>query len=124
MSARTITALSLLFLTACNRNENKFDASGMFEADEVIVSASASGRILSLNIDEGSTIAKDSVVGLVDPTDLSLQKEQVQASIAALNQKTSDATPQIKMLQDQLTVQQTQLDNLLHEHTRIENLLK
>jgi len=124
MSARTITALSLLMLIGCNRNGNKFDASGTFEADEVIVSAGATGKILSLDIDEGSTIAKDSIVGLVDPTDLSLQKEQVQASIASLNEKTSDATPQIKMLQDQLTVQQTQLDNLLHERGRIENLLK
>lgn len=124
MSARTIVALSVIFLTACGRNQNKFDASGTFEADEVIVSASATGKILSLDIDEGSTIAKDSIVGLVDPTDLSLQKEQVQASIASLNEKTSDATPQIKMLQDQLTVQQTQLDNLLHERGRIENLLK
>ena len=124
MKARTITALSIMVIMACNRDQNKFDASGTFEADEVIVSASASGKILSLDIDEGSTIVKDSVVGLVDPTDLSLQKQQVQASIEALNQKTSDATPQIKMLEDQLKVQQAQLDNLLHERERIENLLK
>ena len=124
MDARIITALAMIILTACNRNGNNFDATGTFEADEVIVSASANGKILSLNINEGSRIAKDSVVGLVDPTDLSLQKQQVQASIAALNEKTSDATPQIKMLQDQLKVQQTQLDNLLHEKARIENLLK
>src|SRR6478672_4368962 len=124
MNARIITALAMIILTACNRSGNKFDATGTFEADEVIVSASANGKILSLNINEGSRITKDSVVGLVDPTDLSLQKQQVQASIAALNEKTSDATPQIKMLQDQLNVQQTQLDNLLHERDRIENLLK
>jgi len=124
MDARIITALAMIILTACNRNGNKFDATGTFEADEVIVSASANGKILSLNINEGSRIAKDSVVGLVDPTDLSLQEQQVQASIAALNEKTSDATPQIKMLQDQLNVQQTQLDNLLHEQARIENFLK
>ena len=124
MNARIITALAMIILTACNRSGNKFDATGTFEADEVIVSASANGKILSLNINEGSRIAKDSVVGLVDPTDLSLQEQQVQASIAALNEKTSDATPQIKMLQDQLNVQQTQLDNLLHEQARIENLLK
>ena len=111
-------------IAACNRNSDQFDASGTFEADEVVVSATASGKILSLNIDEGSTIAKDSIVGLVDPTDISLQKEQVQASIRALNEKTSTVTPQVKMLQDQLAVQQTQLNNLLHEKTRTENLLK
>jgi membrane fusion protein YbhG len=124
MNARVIAALPVIILISCGRNENKFDASGTFEADEVIVSASASGKILSLDIDEGSVVAKDSIVGLVDPTDLSLQKQQVQASIEALNEKTSDVTPQVKMLQDQLNVQQTQLDNLLHERTRIENLVK
>jgi membrane fusion protein YbhG len=124
MKAKILTVPVILFLTACNRDQNKFDASGTFEADEVIVSAAASGKILSLDIDEGSMIAKDSVVGLVDPTDISLQKQQVQASISALSEKTSDATPQVKMLQDQLTVQQTQLDNLLHEQARTENLLK
>jgi HlyD family secretion protein len=124
MNARTITAFSLVILISCGHNQNKFDASGTFEADEVIVSASASGKILSLDIDEGSVVARDSIVGLVDPTDLSLQKQQVQASIEALNEKTSDVTPQVKMLQDQLNVQQTQLDNLLHERARIENLVK
>jgi HlyD family secretion protein len=124
MNTRTIAALSLLFLMACSSHENKFDASGTFEADEVIVSASANGRILSLVVDEGSTIAKDSIVGLVDPTDLSLQRQQVQASMDALHEKTSDVTPQIKMLNDQLAVQQAQLNNLLHEQARVENLLK
>jgi HlyD family secretion protein len=119
-----MAALSTIILISCGRNQNKFDASGTFEADEVIVSASANGRILSLDIDEGSVVARDSIVGLVDPTDLSLQKQQVQASIDALNEKTSDVTPQVKMLEDQLKVQQTQLDNLLHERARIENLVK
>jgi HlyD family secretion protein len=90
----------------------------------VVVSASASGKILSLNIEEGSSVAKDSIVGVVDPTDLSLQKQQIEASIQALSEKTSNVTPQVKMLQDQLAVQQTQLNNLMHEQTRVENLLK
>jgi len=124
MNARILAALSVILVTACGRNQNKFDASGSFEADEVIVSASASGKIISLGIDEGSVLAKDSIVGLVDPTDLSLQKQQVQASIEALNEKTSDVSPQVRMLEDQLNVQQTQLENLVHERGRIENLVK
>jgi HlyD family secretion protein len=119
-----VTFISAVILLSCNRNGNKFDASGTFEADEVVVSSSANGKILALNIEEGSVLAKDSIVGIVDPTDLSLQKEQVQASIRALSEKTSDVTQQVKLLQDQLGVQQTQLNNLLHEKTRIENLLK
>jgi HlyD family secretion protein len=116
--------IAVTSIVACNRQGNGFDASGTFEADEVIVSASATGKILSLAIDEGSVLTKDSVVGLIDPTDISLQKQQVEASIHALSEKTSDVTPQVEMLQDQLSVQQTQLNNLLHEKTRVENLLK
>ena len=124
MYARTIIGLGFLFLVSCNRNKNNFDASGTFEADETIVSAEAAGQIVSLNVAEGQTLAKDSVVGKIDPQNLTLQKEQVQASIQALNEKTADVTPQVKMLQGQLEVQQAQLNDLLHERTRIENLLK
>src|SRR4030095_15521474 len=101
--------IAVTSIVACNRQGNGFDASGTFEADEVVVSASTSGKILFLTIDEGSVIAKDSVVGLVDPTDISLQKQQVEASIRALSENTSNVTPQVKLLQDQLGVQQTQL---------------
>jgi HlyD family secretion protein len=111
-------------LLSCNGNGNQYDATGTFEADEVVVSASANGKILSLNIEEGALLAKDSIVGLVDPTGLDLQKEEVEATIESLAQQTANAAPQVKLLQEQLAVQQSQLVNLLHEKTRIENLLK
>ena len=120
-----ITGLvSVVLLTACNGNGNEFDASGTFEADETIVSSEMPGKILSFNVEEGMQLAKDSVVGAVDATNIDLQQEQVEASINALNQKTSSPAEQVRLLQDQLSVQQTRLDNLLHEKTRIENLLK
>jgi HlyD family secretion protein len=115
--------IALLF-AACNRNGQQFDASGTFEVDEVIVSAEQTGKILSFNIDEGQTIAKEQVVGIIDAENLSLQKEQIQASIEALREKTSEVLPQVKLLQEQLAVQESQLSNLQHERTRIENLLK
>ena len=111
-------------LAACNGNGNGHDASGTFEADEVIVSASANGKILSFNVEEGSALAKDSVVGTIDPTNLSLQKEQVEATIQSLGEQTVNVEPQVKLLEQQLAVQQSQLDNLLHEKTRLENLVK
>jgi HlyD family secretion protein len=120
----TQVILLVVLFSACNLNTQKFDASGTFEVDEVIVSAEQNGKLLSFNVEEGQTIPKDTVVGVIDAEDLSLQKEQTQASIEALYQKTSDVLPQVKLLQDQLNVQQSQLANLLHERTRIENLLK
>jgi HlyD family secretion protein len=118
------TSFLLAILTSCSNNGNEFDASGTFEADETIVSSEMPGKIISFNVEEGMHLGKDSVVGAVDATSIDLQQEQVEASINALNQKTSSVTEQAKLLQDQLSVQQTKLDNLLHERTRIENLLK
>jgi len=119
-----ITAMASLLTMGCNRNENEFDASGTFEADETIVSSEMPGKILSFNVEEGMQIPKDSIVGSVDATNIDLQQQQVEASINALNEKTANVNPQVELLQNQLAVQQSQLDNLLHEKTRIENLLK
>jgi HlyD family secretion protein len=116
--------VSTMLLTSCNRNGNTFDASGTFEADETIVSSELPGKILSFNVEEGMHLAKDSIIGAVDATSIDLQQAQVEASINALNQKTSSPAEQVRLLEDQLSVQQTTLDNLLHERTRIENLLK
>lgn len=117
-------ALLALGFTACNSSNGKADASGTFEANEVIVSAESSGKLTSFTIEEGQTVAQDTVVGTVDGTNISLQKEQVESSIQALGEKTVDVSPQVKLLEDQLAVQQSQLNNLLHEQTRIQNLLK
>jgi len=119
-----ITAIVSLLIIGCNTNENEFDASGTFEADETIVSSEMPGKILLFNVEEGMHLSKDSVVGSVDATNIDLQQQQVEASIHALNEKTANVNPQVELLQNQLAVQQSQLDNLLHERTRIENLLK
>jgi HlyD family secretion protein len=119
-----IALISISMLTACKNGNGNADASGTFEANEVIVSAESSGKLISFTVEEGQLIAKDSVVGTVDATNISLQKEQVESSIQALGEKTADVSPQVKLLEDQLAVQQSQLNNLLHEQGRIQNLLK
>jgi HlyD family secretion protein len=123
---KIITGIAIIatFLTACNGNKVNYDASGTFEVDEVIVSAELTGKLLSFDVREGDSIAKDKSVGTIDAENLSLQKDQVKASIEALREKTSDLSPQVKLLQDQLAVQQSQLDRLTREKQRTENLLK
>ncbi len=111
-------------IISCNGNGNGFDASGTFEAAETIVSSEMAGKLLSFNVEEGMQLSKDSVVGMVDAANINLQQQQVEASINALNEKTADVNPQIQLLQNQIAVQQSQLDNLLHEKNRIENLIK
>ncbi|MEP6615966.1 MAG: HlyD family efflux transporter periplasmic adaptor subunit [Ginsengibacter sp.] len=113
----------LLILSSCTATPNPFDASGTFEAVETIVSAEATGKILHLDIEEGQQIAENTVVGSIDPISISLQKEEVISRMTALSERTSNPAPQLKLLKDQLMVQQAQLNNLLHEQQRIQNLV-
>ena len=124
MKKTAIVAAITTFLFACNSQKQQYDASGTFEVEETIVSAEASGKILALNIFEGEQLQRDAIVGSIDPLNLSLQKQEVSSSINALNAKTSDVSPQVKLLRDQISVQQSELDNLLHEQKRTQNLLQ
>ena len=117
-----IVALSLL--GACKNKADIPDASGTFEAQEVIVSSELPGKIMSLNVEEGMLVAKDSTVGIVDATGISLQKEQVEASIKSLREKTSNVQPQVQLLQNQLAVQESRLSSLQKEKERFERLVK
>lgn len=119
-----IAAALIAVLQSCYSKRESFDASGSFEADEVIVSSEIGGRLLSFNVQEGDSLTGGQIVGTVDAKTVALQKEQVEATIASLSQKTSDITPQVELLQKQLGVQQEQLTNLVHERERTERLVK
>lgn len=123
--------LFLLLVIACKNNTQKFDASGTFEATEIIVSAESMGKILSLDIKEGDNLTKGKIIGAIDPLSIELQKEQITASMTALTQKSNDAAPQISVFQEQIAVQRNQiavqkqqLIVLQKEQKRLENLVK
>src|SRR5215471_1024201 len=101
---------AVLVLQSCGSTENKFDASGTFETDEVIVSSELNGQLLSFKVNEGDSLSKGQVVGTIDSTSLFYQKQQVEATISSLSQKTSNVKPQIELLKNQLAVQQSQLE--------------
>jgi HlyD family secretion protein len=121
--------LGLLFILglaalSCNQNKYKSDASGVFESDEVIVSAEQTGRLLSFTINEGDTIKMGTAIGNIDVSNVELQKQQVQATINALKEKTTNPQPQIELVKKQLAVQESQLAQQGREKTRTENLIK
>lgn len=111
-------------LASCSNGNDKYDASGTFESDEVIVSSEQNGQLLLFNVQEGDNLAKGTVVGYIDSSNLVLQKSQVQATIQSLTQKTTDVGPPVQLLKDQLAVQHTQLDHLINERDRMERLVK
>jgi len=106
-----------VLLPACNRNNNQADASGVFEAKEIMVSAKGNGEILSFNIEEGQNVVALEPLGYIDTTQLYLKKLQLQSSAKALKNQTVDISTQTAALQQQIATAQT-------EKKRIENLLK
>ena len=110
------TTLSyLLFLTACT-DDDKADAYGNFEAEEVTVSAQGSGQLESFKVDEGDLLNAKQVVGLIDTTNLYLDKLQLLANLEAINDKLKDATPDIEILQERKR-------NLIRERNRTKTLV-
>lgn len=125
-----ILLLFLMTITGCSRSVATYDASGTFEAEEIMVTAKATGTILKLEVEEGQQLALHEKVGEIDPKNIELQKEQVIASIDALEQKTGSAVPQIQVLQTQISAQsanvsvlQEQLRNAVRERDRTANLV-
>jgi HlyD family secretion protein len=121
---RTILLLLFPLLFSCHSTTREFDASGSFEADEVVVSSQVNGQLLQFSVNEGDSLAPGQVVGIIDSSSLSLQKAQVNATIRSLSEKTQTVAPQVQLLNNQLAVQQAQLQNLAHEKERIERLVK
>lgn len=118
-----ISLTAVLLLNACQKKDN-FDASGNFEADEVIVSAQQNGELISYSVQEGSQLQAGNKVGQIDVKVATLQKEQAEASIGALSQKTNNVDAQNLLIKKQLAVQEAQLAQQLHERTRTVNLVK
>ncbi len=121
----------LLSGSACQKKHSGFDASGVFEAHEVVVSSQVAGQIMDWQIDEGVSVKADQVVGNIDCDDLNLQKAQVEASREALKEKRLNVIPEIRVLEKQITTQeaeisamQTQYAVLSKERDRLSTLVK
>jgi HlyD family secretion protein len=104
-------------IASCKNGSDEFDATGNFEAEEVVVSSEAAGRIVALDVDEGSTLEANAVVGQIDTTQLFLRKKQLQYSINAVKAKLPDVNVQLATINEQIKSAQ-------REKNRIENLLK
>jgi len=109
MCKKLVLLLVVAGFISCNNGNGKYDATGTFEADEIIVSAEANGKILQFNVEEGANLTRDSIVGRIDPTAIELQKEQASSSVEALQQKTNDPAPQVNILESQVQLQTKQI---------------
>ena len=63
--------VALIMLAACGKGIPGYDATGTFEATEVIVSAEAAGKLLRLEVEEGTRLKAGEEIGLVDTVQIS-----------------------------------------------------
>jgi HlyD family secretion protein len=117
MKTSIIALTSALLISGCSSDENRYDATGTFEAVETIVSSEATGTIQSLNLEEGQILKSGMTVGYVDSTQLYLKRKQLQAQIRAVLSKQPNISSQLAALLEEL--QQAE-----REQRRIANLLR
>ena len=111
-----IYGMAVWMFAACGNGVPDYDATGTFEATEVTVSAEASGKLLRLEVEEGTRLKAGEEVGLVDTVQLYLKKLQLEASMKSVESQRPDLAKQIAATKQQIATAQ-------REKKRVENLL-
>ena len=109
----------LASLLSCNKNKDKADGYGNFEATEVTISAEANGKIEYLKLEEGDILEPNIQVGLIDTTQLYFNKQQLIASKSTVYSKSTNVLSQIKVLQEQLKtakIEKNRVQNMFIEN--------
>lgn len=103
------TVIATLIMTACG-NTPDYDATGIFEATTVTVSAETPGKILTMDISEGDTITRGQIIAVVDTTLLSLQQKQLASQRQSAESTVPDVAAQASALRTQIAHQQHECD--------------
>lgn len=102
-----LTAAVALMLTACN-NAPDYDATGIFEATTVTVSAETAGKILSLDAAEGDSVAKGQNIAVIDTALLVLQQRQINSQRQSAESNSPDIAAQAAALRTQIAHQESE----------------
>lgn len=108
MKQNIFISIATIILAGCTSN-NQFDATGTFEATEIVVSAESTGKIISLQAEEGTTIEVNAELGVIDSIQLHLQRKQLIAQQSALLSSRPDIQTQVSSLREQIAKQHTEL---------------
>jgi HlyD family secretion protein len=121
----------IVFATSCDDKSPDYDATGTFEAEDLIISAEIPGKIVSFSAREGASLQVGDTVVRMDPVDIELQKLQLQATIQSLDDKLINAKADIEVIERQTQLSKaeiqtlkTQLQVLNKEKERISRLHK
>lgn len=108
---------ALILFAACQSGTPEYDATGTFEAVDVMVSAEASGKLLILDLEEGSVLKVGQQVGIIDTVQLHLKKLQLEAGMKSVEDQRPDILKQVAATREQIT-------QAKRERDRVANLLR
>ena len=108
-------AIASIMLTSCSSAPD-YDATGIFEATTVTVSAETSGKILSMTVSEGDSVRKGQNIAVIDTALLVLQQKQIESQRQSAESVSPDIAAQAAALRSQIAHQQ-------HECGRFARLL-
>lgn len=94
-----------LLLASCNGSDKEYDASGVFEATETVVSAQGAGELLRFDIEEGMELKAGAELGCIDTIQLHLQKQQLSGSLKSAASRRYDVERQIASIRQQIATQ-------------------
>lgn len=113
----TLTAMiAVMSIASCESGGDKADAYGHFESSSISVSAERAGTLVDFSVIEGAVIEEGVMVGMIDTTQLGIQRIQIQARIDA-------ARARIPTIQAQASVIEEQISTLDREIERFNSLL-
>ena len=116
MNKYIIPIIVAILFFSCNSQNHKADAYGNFEAIETVISSEANGKLIKFNIEEGVEVKAGQQIGVIDTTDMYLNKQQ------AISQKRA-VSSKITTINAQLEVLKVQFKTLKNEKERLGNLL-
>lgn len=98
----------LPLFVACGTKQQEYDATGTFEATEVVVSAEQSGQLLTFSIGEGDNVGQGQEIGLIDTTQVWLKIQQLGATKEVYQSQKPDLQKQIAATRQQLSTAKTE----------------
>lgn len=89
-------------LFSCKGGDDKSDAYGNFEADETIISSEIAGKLVRFEGEEGRQVNQGDVLAIIDSSTVSLQIQQLEAQVKAVETKKVNLRSQIEVSKQQL----------------------
>lgn len=96
-------------LASCSHKID-YDATGIFEATTVTVSAETLGKIIDMSVVEGDTVYLDQIIAQLDTTTLSLQHNQLISQQKATRSSLPDVSAQAAALRTQISHAQNEVE--------------